>query len=221
VIARRAASEFPNDNPELHDGLVWACPEPLGRALPTLRIRPAGGELPRVLGPSWEAAPESPALPVGLAAPADTAPPPLASPPPAPAAAHELGPFETFVQTLARVAMARGATRAAAAVTTLLTAGRIATEGVDRALLETLARRRILAAGSGHASAELCQAIGAWRAMLEGSAADLAGCGSSTLDAWAAELLAAMLNAPTSELGELRRELRRAGVAAFGLLQVA
>src|SRR5687768_9693627 len=30
VISRRAASEFPNDNPELHDGLVWVCPEPRG-----------------------------------------------------------------------------------------------------------------------------------------------------------------------------------------------
>ena len=49
---RLAVSEFPNDNPELHDGLVWACPSPCAPALPTLRLRKTTGG--RVLGPDWE-----------------------------------------------------------------------------------------------------------------------------------------------------------------------
>src|SRR5688572_1981261 len=54
-MARRlAVSEFPNDNPELHDGLVWACPAPCAPALPTLRLREAGPV--RVLKPGWDAA---------------------------------------------------------------------------------------------------------------------------------------------------------------------
>lgn len=54
---RLAVSEFPNDNPELHDGLVWACPSPCAPALPTLRLRKTTGG--RVLGPDWERASSS------------------------------------------------------------------------------------------------------------------------------------------------------------------
>jgi hypothetical protein len=61
----------------------------------------------------------------------------------------------------------------------------------------------------------------AWRGVLDGTGGDLAACGAATLDAWAAELVAAVLNAPSGAVPELRRALRRAGVAAFGLLAVA
>jgi hypothetical protein len=57
--------------------------------------------------------------------------------------------------------------------------------------------------------------------VLDGTGGDLAGCGSATLDAWSAELLAALTNAPRAEVPELKRELRRAGIAAFGMLAVA
>jgi hypothetical protein len=55
---RRAASEFPNDNPELHDGLVWQNDSVTGHALPTLRLRQLAGSMPKVLGPSWEERPK-------------------------------------------------------------------------------------------------------------------------------------------------------------------
>jgi len=230
VISRRAASEFPNDNPELHDGLVWACPEPRGRALPTLRMRPLAGALPKVLVPVWEVSPATdvpaskreaaaPGLAVaGEPTPLEPAAAPALAPPPAPAPVE---PFDVFVRTVARVAMDRGATRAAAAVTALLTVGRLQVESVDRTLLEGLVARRVLAPGSGQASPELSAATRAWRAVLDGSEGDLSGCGSATLDTWAAELLAAVMNAKANEVGELRRELRRSGIAAFGLLAVA
>src|SRR5689334_108403 len=57
MFSRRAASEFPNDNPELHDGLVWQSDSVTGHALPTLRLRPLAGRLPKVLGPTWIEAP--------------------------------------------------------------------------------------------------------------------------------------------------------------------
>ena len=217
MISRRAASEFPNDNPELHDGLVWTCPEPRGRALPTLRIRPVVGALPRVLGPAGETPATLPPAAPALARASTPGPPSDDFPHTVPAAS----PFEHFVHTVARVAMGRGATRAAAAVTALLTTGRLQVESVDKTLLEVLVRRRILAPSGGHASAELGLATQAWRAILDGSDGDLSGCGSATLDSWAAELLAAVMNAPTSDTSELKRELRRSGVAAFGLLAVA
>lgn len=269
MFTRRAASEFPNDNPELHDGLVWACAEPCDRPLPTLRMRAPQGELPKVLGPAWheaaaapvagsnvgvrseptsepspapvvveaELAPEVPSTPeaptvlepevcaldaddgagVAPAAPAAEAPPPL----PLAGTPDAAGPFFQFVATVARVAMQRGAMRGAAAVAALLTFGRLATQGLDPALVDGLARRRIIVPASGQTTPEFAAAVTAWRALLEGASADLSACGNATLDAWASELLAAALNASKTETSELRRELRRAGVAAFGLLAVA
>jgi hypothetical protein len=54
MYSRRAASEFPNDNPELHDGLVWQTDSVTGHALPTLRLRQLTGRMPKVLGPAWD-----------------------------------------------------------------------------------------------------------------------------------------------------------------------
>jgi hypothetical protein len=225
VISRRAASEFPNDNPELHDGIVWSCPEPCARPLPTLRLRATEGALPKVLGPAWDAPGETPAASENDGAPevARAAPKPSVhkvEPSVRIAPAAPEGPFERFVATVARVALNRGATRAAAAVTALLSSGRLARDGIDPALLDELGRRRILGAAS-QVTPEFAAATSAWRAVLEGTGGDLSGCGSGTLDGWAAELLAAVMNAPRGDAGELKRELRRSGVAAFGLLAVA
>jgi hypothetical protein len=257
VISRRAASEFPNDNPELHDGIVWSCPEPCAPPLPTVRLRKTQGTLPKVLGPSWALEGEQGPAPAvaardPAAAPALVAREPAAAPAvaarepaaaPAPVAAehsveppHALAkpalppvrsaaplpeePFERFVATVARVALNRGATRAAGAVTSLLLLGRLARDGLDAQLLDALARGRVLGSG-GQVTPEFAATTAAWRSLLEGAGGDLSGCGSSTLDAWAAELLAIVMNAPRSETSELKRELRRSGVAAFGLLAVA
>jgi hypothetical protein len=65
---------------------------------------------------------------------------------------------------------------------------------------------------------ELC---GAWGAVLRGASQDFAACGTTTLDRFGAELLAALLAVPTTRADELRRELRKAGVAAFGVLAAA
>jgi hypothetical protein len=231
VILRRAACEFPNDNPELHDGIVWSCPEPRGRALPTLRLRETQGALPKVLGPAWqvEVPPSDERQPSPAAASSEPEPLAPSRPRELRKTQADLGdwralpapelPFERFVATVAMVAMNRGAVRAASAVTALLTLGRLGRDGVDSVLLEALARRRILDA-SGRVTPEFATTTQAWRSVLEGTGGDLAGCGSATLDAWAAELLAAVMNAPRGEVGELRRELRRSGVAAFGLLAV-
>jgi hypothetical protein len=54
MYSRRAASEFPNDNPELHDGLVWQSDSVTGHALPTLRLRQLAGTMPKVLRPAWD-----------------------------------------------------------------------------------------------------------------------------------------------------------------------
>ena len=252
MLSRRASSEFPNDNPELHDGLVWACPAPLGRALPTLRLRAPEGALPRVLEPAWVVRAEAEVRGVGeagagreveLAAEGEAgagreveaeAEAEAEGGSAAEAAAEselEAGaeleaaaspePFGVFVATLARVVLARGATRAAAALTALCEHGRLAAGALDDAALRGLVARRLVVPSGTHATPEFVATLDAWRGVLNGTATDLSACGSTTLDSWAAELVAATLNVPSSAVNEVRRDLRRAGVAAFGLLAVA
>src|SRR6185295_5159534 len=113
------------------------------------------------------------------------------------------------------------ATRAAAAVTALCEHGRLAAGALDDGALRTMVARRLLAPSGTHATAELLAALDAWRGVLNGTASDLSACGAATLDSWAAELVAAALDMPSGAVNEVRRDLRRAGVAAFGLLAVA
>ena len=58
-------------------------------------------------------------------------------------------------------------------------------------------------------------------AVLRGASQDFAACGTTTLDRFGAELLAALLAVPATRAEELRRDLRKAGIAAFGVLQAA
>jgi len=130
-------------------------------------------------------------------------------------------PFGEFVATLARVVLARGQTRVAAALTALCEHGRLAAGALDEVALRGLVARRIVVPSGTHATPEFLAALDAWRGVLNGTATDLSACGAMTLDSWAAELVAAALNAPSGAVNEVRRDLRRAGVAAFGLLAVA
>jgi hypothetical protein len=60
----------------------------------------------------------------------------------------------------------------------------------------------------------------AWRAILRGESEDFGPCGALSLDEWAADVLARALSSPT-RASLLRRDLRSAGVAAFGLVEAA
>jgi hypothetical protein len=57
----------------------------------------------------------------------------------------------------------------------------------------------------------------AWRGILRGESEDYEACGSASLDEWAADVVAQVLGAAVRADG-IRRELRRRGVAAFGLV---
>ena len=57
----------------------------------------------------------------------------------------------------------------------------------------------------------------AWRGILRGESEDYEACGSTTLDEWAASLVARVVGGAPRADG-IRRELRRRGVAAFGLV---
>ena len=60
----------------------------------------------------------------------------------------------------------------------------------------------------------------AWASVLRGENNDLSSCGALTLNQWCADLVARVLGAP-GRAEPVRRELRRSGVAAFGLLDAA
>ncbi len=130
--------------------------------------------------------------------------------------------FATLLGALSEVALAQGATRAAAVIGELLEGGRVASSLLSDAAVASLVARRFATQASGTVtlSAATQAARDAWRSVVRGESADLDACGDSTLDAWCAELLAATAGTP-ERAGELRRALRAQGVAAFGLIAQA
>lgn len=127
-----------------------------------------------------------------------------------------------FVRAVARVAMERGATRAAAGLTQLLTG-----DTLDESTLSEHARAALVACGVAivtstglEMASSFAATLVAWRGVLRGEPVSLSECGDRTLDEWVAELVAAWL-APGFSVADARRHLRGAGVAAFGMLEAA
>jgi len=59
----------------------------------------------------------------------------------------------------------------------------------------------------------------AWQSVLRGESGDLSACGESTLDNWTADLIARLVANP-DQAPTIRRDLRRRGIAAFGMLML-
>jgi hypothetical protein len=57
----------------------------------------------------------------------------------------------------------------------------------------------------------------AWESILRGEAGDLSACGEATLDSWTADVVARLVAHP-DRAATIRRDLRRRGIAAFGML---
>ncbi len=211
------ANEFPHDNPKLGSGTAWVCTSPRGRALPLRRtfVR----VLPCLLMPEG-AVPPPGVVPAEVAAtPAHVVEaPPLVTAAPQPPAPAETDPFATFVRALVESSLAAGATRAAAVIASLLDEGRLTVGALPEETIEVLRKRGVLSKSGLGASETFAATARAWREVLRGEKNDLSACGASTLDAWAAELLCALAAQPATRAGDHRRELRRRGVAAFGLL---
>lgn len=208
------ASEFPNDNAEISGGAIWVCSELTGPA--TVELAPYQPVLaepfvlyfdddePFVDGPI-EIHLE---LPTQLEVPA---------PPREPEAAPALRHFE---DALISALMAQGSSRSAALVPKLLRLEALPAEALSKEVLSTLQARGYLD-GNARYSVKYRELCGAWTAVLSGSSQDFAACGTTTLDRFGADLLAALLAVPATRADELRRQLRKAGVAAFGVLEAA
>jgi prevent-host-death family protein len=186
-----ACSEFPNDNPGLHQGAIW-----LGA-----KIAPASCELPpriehAALAPLHE--PHEDAIdeesePIEIVddlAFADGDFGPSDDEPCETEAAVD--PFARLAGVLTDVARTFGADAKAAAQLDVV----LGLEASDALVpAQTLA----------------------WRGILRGESEDFGACGTTTLDEWAADVVARALGS-VSRANDIRRELRRRGVAAFGLV---
>jgi hypothetical protein len=148
---------------------------------------------------------------------ADTDAPVVIEPAPenpvAPALAH-------FERALSAALMAQSASRAAAILPKMLRLEALPGDALTKDVLLTLQSRGYVDS-SGRYSPKFRDLCGAWTAVLRGSSQDFAACGTTTLDRFGADLLAALLAVPATRSDELRRELRKAGIAAFGILEAA
>jgi len=228
------ASEFPNDNAEISGGAIWIGAELTGPArLELAPYQPVKAEAfvlffdddddGYVDGPveleladgSVSVAVHTPAPvePVHEIEPAYVEPTHEVAPAPAPAFAH-------FEAALAAALMAQGASRSAALLPRLLRLESLPADALPKEVQLTLQSRGYLDSNMRYSSKfrDLCTA---WSAVLQGSSQDFAACGTTTLDRFGADLLAALLAVPATRADELRRQLRKAGIAAFGVLDAA
>ncbi|MEZ4371566.1 MAG: hypothetical protein R3B07_12110 [Polyangiaceae bacterium] len=129
--------------------------------------------------------------------------------------------YSDFVGALCAVAMDSGATRAAAVLPRLLEGKLLDASALSDEIQASLEHAGIASLhGSCIEPSEAFKAnASAWNRVLSGASDDLSACGD-TLDGFAASLLGALLG-PSSDPKQLRRELRKRGVAAFGMLSVA
>jgi hypothetical protein len=233
-----ACAEFPNDNPALHLGAIWRCCDALSAPICERPPRaPHDGPSPSSpgLAQTWMApiAPDAgqtdgqhehdgieivdeltfdDAIDEAEAGGYPVAPQTCIS-------GHD-DPFAILVGVLEEVLRAQGteddrmtSLRALLGVTRLegLSVGEIASEAL-------IAGNVVVPAARGLSRSESFTAqLRAWQGILRGESEDFGACGSTPLDQWAADVVARVLGYPARAEG-IRRELRRRGVAAFGLV---
>ena len=223
------ASEFPNDNAAISGGAIWVCPELTGPASCEVAVAPYE-PVPNEPFVLWfedaddyvdephqlELTPDSGHLSTRVALPAAADEPETLGD----AQKPEPVAFCHFEAALVSALLAHGSTRSAALLPRMLRLESLAEGALAKDVQLTLQSRGYLD-GSARYSAKFRDVCGAWSAVLRGSSQDFAACGTTTLDRFGAELLAALMAVPSTRIDELRRDLRKAGVAAFGVLVAA
>ncbi len=235
VLAVTACSEFPNDNPSLHRGAIWMCPEVTG---------PAACEPPATL-PAGE-----PKVTVTVPEPIVLAIDELVADLVGEGGTESVDDDESDDESddenadedededtieivdelrfdevvdesvvdecaeLPRVAEDPWAQLAATLESIARDAG--ASDAAVGAIRVVLGRERV-SAETGDELLVLREQAVAWMAVLRGESDDFSGCGATALDEWSALVLARAIG-ETGRADALRRELRRRGVAAFGIV---
>jgi hypothetical protein len=145
--------------------------------------------------------------------------PPLASVEP-PGAGPD--PSAAFVAALVDVALAAGATRAAAVLPGFLAGDVQDFDGFSDGVRAALLASGVASDESGVLAPTPAFKVtaNAWRMVLRGESNDFSACGTSTLDGWANDLLKSFGVGRDGKV-DVKRELRRRGVAAFGMILAA
>jgi len=129
-------------------------------------------------------------------------------------------PFETYLSTLAVVALEAGASRAVVdLLPQILGAARLDVQGIDDATVEALVTAKLLSrtdTGAVARNDSLVTIAMAWKSAMAGEEPDFSLC-TRMLDEWSADIVASLAAVPQRS-DSIRRELRSRGVAAFGLL---
>jgi hypothetical protein len=135
--------------------------------------------------------------------------------------AAESAAYDSFVAALSAVLLQRGATRGAAVIAGLLEGACMAATALGETLVQQLSQAGIGEQRGEHFLVDpgFAQAACGWKALLSAESEDFSSC-AETLDDWATRLVGALLPNP-APAKDIRRELRRKGVAAFGMLAAA
>jgi hypothetical protein len=215
-------AEFPNDNPALHLGAIWVCLQATG---PATCERPEAPQRVEVIAVQPEAIVVVEPEPIVLEAPEPSTDP---VPPVLEAAEEEDDEeieivedlvFDEVVDESPEPANAEGVDDPFVALGEVIEAtarGAGASEAAIAALRVVLGRERVTADTSDELLV-LREQAAAWQAILRGESEDFGACGVSSLDEWSALAIARTMGEMNRADG-LRRELRRRGVAAFGLV---
>jgi hypothetical protein len=214
------ASEFPHDNAEISDGAIWVCNELTGAAVALFTPHEPVPAEPFVL--FFDDDDDASALdgPLLLELGAGRPSPVVAVVELTPEIELDAPAFLHFEAALVAALLAHGASRSAALVPRLLRLEALPAEALAKDVQLTLQSRGYLD-GNARYSTKFRELCAAWAAVLRGSSRDFSACGTTTLDRFGAELLAALLALPATRADELRRGLRKAGIAAFGVLEAA
>jgi hypothetical protein len=245
-ILRPGAAEFPHENALINRGALWMGTAMCGaeNVEPARSPRPepsSSGRAKAIRSPERPRAvtidekppstfiippPIEPRTPAVSSAhdepfPPGVAPTAVAS---APASSAPTEPpqderIETFLRAISEVARVHGAAETAAHAESLFKFGTPAPLALSADAQAALLDGNILEATEGviHATAWFASTSSAWQRMLRGEEGNLAVCGESTLDGWTADLIARLVAKPAMA-STIRRDLRRRGIAAFGML---
>jgi hypothetical protein len=140
-----------------------------------------------------------------------------------PVAEQPEDPFATLTRAMELAAVTFGAMPSALKLLrALLGVTRLDPAGLDPAALDALVCAGFLerSAATLVRADRLTRQVLAWQDILRDKSDDLAACGAATLDEWASDLVARVI-ASGPRPDAVRRELRKHGVAAFGLLAAA
>jgi hypothetical protein len=132
---------------------------------------------------------------------------------------EEPDPVAVFVLAVTEVALAHGPDTTAAQIESLFHFGTLDTDLLSPTAQAALFEGQILESTEEgvRPTAAFANTRSAWESILRGESGDLSACGEATLDTWTADIVARLVAHP-DRAATIRRDLRRRGIAAFGML---